>query len=31
VSRAASPHPKKDLASGTVRSIEKQAGLSLED
>jgi predicted RNA binding protein YcfA (HicA-like mRNA interferase family) len=25
------PHPKKDLAPATVRSIEKQAGLSLED
>ena len=24
------PHPKKDLAIGTVKSIEKQAGLTLE-
>jgi predicted RNA binding protein YcfA (HicA-like mRNA interferase family) len=25
------PHPKKDLAPGTVRSIARQAGLDLEE
>jgi predicted RNA binding protein YcfA (HicA-like mRNA interferase family) len=25
------PHPKKDLAEGTVKSIVRQAGLNLED
>jgi predicted RNA binding protein YcfA (HicA-like mRNA interferase family) len=25
------PHPKKDLAPGTVKSIARQAGLTLED
>ena len=25
------PHPKKDLAPGTIRSIARQAGLDLED
>jgi predicted RNA binding protein YcfA (HicA-like mRNA interferase family) len=25
------PHPRKDLAPGTVRSIIKQSGLSLEE
>jgi predicted RNA binding protein YcfA (HicA-like mRNA interferase family) len=27
--RVTVPHPKKDLPRGTVRSIEKQAGLDL--
>jgi predicted RNA binding protein YcfA (HicA-like mRNA interferase family) len=27
--RVTVPHPKKDLPLGTVRSIEKQAGLTL--
>ena len=27
--RVTVPHPKKDLPIGTVRSIEKQAGLTL--
>jgi predicted RNA binding protein YcfA (HicA-like mRNA interferase family) len=25
------PHPKKDLPKGTLRSIERQAGLKLRD
>lgn len=27
--RVTVPHPKKDLPAGTLRSIERQAGLSL--
>lgn len=29
VGRVTVPHPKRDLPIGTLRSIEKQAGLSL--
>ncbi|BAH73945.1 type II toxin-antitoxin system HicA family toxin [Solidesulfovibrio magneticus] len=27
--RVTAPHPKKDLPAGTLRSIERQAGISL--
>ncbi|CAA7620772.1 MULTISPECIES: type II toxin-antitoxin system HicA family toxin [Magnetospirillum] len=29
--RVTVPHPKKDMAPGTLRSIERQAGIRLEE